>query len=275
MHNSFQDSGLEMESSIQTGHPNGYRSGAGIFRFASSRGPAIELWINPIDYHTWVANTIQRAKLVGIFKALQVDHSGPNLMIYTDSLASMYMIDKHMRCPSSHKECRHEEFLSLIVEALAKKAREGVHVQLLKVKSHIGIEGNEKADALAHEACKPECCTDIVSEGVEIREDIFWPHFLAGKFTIPLEGLRPFLWMLWEESNQARQTLTVKTLLASFRWLISGRCSRRYSRQGAREASQTRRSMYWHGWQQGRTYRERSAIISGQALKSQHQLRQW
>ena len=164
-----------------------------------------------------MANTIQRAELVGIFKALQVDHSGPNLMICTDSLASMYMIDKHMRCPSLHKECKHEELLSLIVEELAKKAREGVHVQLLKVKSHIGIEGNEKADAFTHEACKPECCNDIASEGAEIREDIFWPHFLAGKFTMPLEGLRPLLWMPEEESNQASHPLTEKTLLASFR----------------------------------------------------------
>ena len=56
------------------------------------------------------------------------------------------------------------------MEELAKKARGGVHVQLLKVKSHIGIEGNEKADALAHEACKPECCNGVASEGVEIRE---------------------------------------------------------------------------------------------------------
>ena len=147
-------------------------------------GLAIELCIDPIDYHTGVANTIQRAELVGIFKALQVDHAGSNLMICTDSLASMYMIDKldkHMRCPSLHKKCKHEELLSLIVEALARKAREGVHVQLLKVKSHIGIEGNEKADALAHEACKPECCTDIASKGVDIRKDIFWPHFSGRK----------------------------------------------------------------------------------------------
>ena len=35
--------------------------------------------------------------------------------------------------------------------------------------------------------------------------------------------------------------------------MISGRGSRRYSRQGAQEASQTRQSMYWHGWWQGRT----------------------
>ena len=105
-----------------TGHPDGSRSGTGVFRYASSRGPAVKLCVGPIDYHTGVANTIQRAELVGIFKALQVDHSGPNVLICTDSLASVYMIDKHMRCPSLHRECKHEEVLSLIVKELAQKA---------------------------------------------------------------------------------------------------------------------------------------------------------
>ena len=50
------------------GHPDGYRSGTGIFRFAASRGPAVELCIDRIDYHIGVAITIQRAELVGIFK---------------------------------------------------------------------------------------------------------------------------------------------------------------------------------------------------------------
>ena len=229
MHNSFQDSTdyrlcswprneiiYTDGSARDTGHPDGYRSGTGVVRFASSRGPAVELCIDPIDYHTGVANTIQRAELVGIFKALQVDHAGSNLMICTDSLASMYMIDKHMTCPSLQKECKNEELLSLIVEELAKKAREGVHVQLLKVKSHIGIEGNVKADALSREACKPECCNDIASEGVEIRGDLFWPHF-SGRKIHNASGLQPLLWMLWEESNQARQTPTARTLLANFR----------------------------------------------------------
>ena len=104
--------------------------------------------------------------------------------------------------PSLHKECKHE-LLSLIVEELAKKAKAGVHVQLFKVKSHVGIEGNEKADALAHEACKPESCNcrfvchcnDIASEGQEIREDISWLALLVGRFTMPLEGLQPLSWM--------------------------------------------------------------------------------
>ena len=131
MHNSFQYSGVEMGSSIQTVAPETRATPTTIEAahessdlLASSRGPAIELCIDPINYHTGVANTIQRAELVGTFKALQVDHSGSNLMICTNSLASMshiYMIDMHMRCFSLHKECKHEELLSLTVVELAKR----------------------------------------------------------------------------------------------------------------------------------------------------------
>ena len=84
-------------SARNTGVPDFYSSGTGIFRPASRAGPQVELRIDPIDNNTGVANTIQRAELVGIFKALQIAHTSRELIICTDSLASMYMIDKHMR----------------------------------------------------------------------------------------------------------------------------------------------------------------------------------
>ena len=65
-----------IHSARDMGQPDGSRSGTGVFRFASSRGPAVELCIDPIDYHTGLANTIERAELLGIFKALHVDDSG-------------------------------------------------------------------------------------------------------------------------------------------------------------------------------------------------------
>ena len=42
-------------SARDTRHPNGYRSGTGVFRFASSRGSAVELCIDPINYLTGLA----------------------------------------------------------------------------------------------------------------------------------------------------------------------------------------------------------------------------
>ena len=61
-----------------------------------------------------------------------------------------------------------EELLTGIVEQLAEKARNGVHILFMKVKFHVGVEGNEKADGLAQDACKPEKCPDVEHTGVEI-----------------------------------------------------------------------------------------------------------
>ena len=165
--------------------PDFYRSGTGILRFASGAGPHVELRIDLIDYNTGVASTIQRAELVRIFKDLQLQHASQDLIICIDRLASIYMKDKHMRCPSLRKENKHEELLSLdrILENLAQKASEGIRVKLLKAKSHIDTAGNEKADKLAraHVACRPWNCNDVAPEGVDMREHIFWPHFAGRK----------------------------------------------------------------------------------------------
>ena len=47
--------------------------------------------------------------------------------------------------------------------------------QIIKVKSHIGIKGNEEADRLAHDACKSVNCNEQVLAGLPIREHIHWP----------------------------------------------------------------------------------------------------
>ena len=44
------------------GHPDHYRTGTGVLAFASIAGPALEFRIDPIDYHTGMANTIQKAE---------------------------------------------------------------------------------------------------------------------------------------------------------------------------------------------------------------------
>ncbi len=224
----------------ETGHPGYYSSGAGIFRFASSAGLRVELCVDPIDYNTGAANTVQRAELVGIYKALQIDHAGPDLLICTNSLSSMYMIDKNIRCPGLHKECKHEELLSCFVEALANKAREGMNLKLLKVKSHVGIEGNQEADKLAHEACIPQRCNNTVAEGIEIRENIYWPHFngrkihnqRGGTAAIVACGPGP------EQSSQADPTrqddvglFQANDLRKGLKGIVKPRCSKGFSNQ--------------------------------------------
>jgi ribonuclease HI len=87
-------------------------------------------------------NTINRAELVPIREALERGYT----RIATDSLASMYQIQTMAHRPQEMHEHRHRDLLADIV-SLIEKSPTPVHIY--KVKSHIGIVGNERADELA------------------------------------------------------------------------------------------------------------------------------
>ena len=99
----------------------------------------------------------------------------------------------------------------------------------------------------------------------------------AETFTMPLEELRPLLWMLWEESNQASRPSP-----RGHCWPISGE----RSSEGAQEDTQDRvlkrlfsnKTIYVLAWTAARPHIQgeisnhfEMILDSGQALKSQHQ----
>jgi ribonuclease HI len=109
-------------------------------------------------------NTINRAELVAIKVALETAphsmqprchtdrqpaalYTPPATHIATDSLASMYQIWKWVTRPQDMKEHRHLSIIKAIGEEI--KRGKGPPVHIWKVKSHIGIVGNEKADKTA------------------------------------------------------------------------------------------------------------------------------
>ena len=70
-----------------------------------------------------------------------------------------------------------------LVEELAEKARDGVNVQILKVKSHIGIEGNHwktrrRQTTWNTKHAGHESATTQPEKGLK---DIYWPHLLGRK----------------------------------------------------------------------------------------------
>jgi len=108
--------------------------------------------------------TIMRAELAAIYAALlhilQRRPSVKAASIFTDSLASIYLIQRVLRAPSTLLENKHFPLLRRIRLLLLTGARSGVLVHFQKVKSHIGISGNEAADvgaALAL-AADPRTC---------------------------------------------------------------------------------------------------------------------
>ena len=70
-------------------------------------------------------------------------------MIATDSQAIMQLVDRDLWSPFANSESKHRILIRAIANKLINRARHGLCTNVAKVKSHIGIQGNEKADELA------------------------------------------------------------------------------------------------------------------------------
>jgi ribonuclease HI len=107
-------------------------------------------------------NTINRAELSAIHQALIVANKDrpQSVAIYTDSLCSIYAIHATMHNPTHNWKKAQQAILAEIQAKLIELACAGVEVHIRKVKSHIGITGNEEADEAAGRAAQ------AVSEGV-------------------------------------------------------------------------------------------------------------
>ena len=84
-------------------------------------------------------------------------------------------IAKYLDTPQALQQCKHKAILKDIIELLLDRARSGARTHILKVKSHIGIKGNEEADKLATEAVKPEGCSEEYTIGREGLHGLHWP----------------------------------------------------------------------------------------------------
>ncbi len=125
-------------------------------------------------------NTISRAELAAIHVAAETTGltSTPDgtIHIATDSLGSMYAIKKAIMRPQDITEHRHQHLLQSIVKAIERAP--GV-VHFWKVKSHIGIVGNEEADVAAVAVAKGEIEDNSLHHygtPSNRREDTYWPY---------------------------------------------------------------------------------------------------
>ncbi len=100
-------------------------------------------------YKQAMLNTINRAELVALLIAVSHCRPGVKDSIATDSKCSMQKIGMLLRSPSSTVDDCHRPLLEAIGHEIMQRAQAGDETILLKVKSHIGVHGNELAGKLA------------------------------------------------------------------------------------------------------------------------------
>ena len=133
------------DGSLVQGNTQGPGIGAAVYVPSHSNDDEGEL--TPIDCAYYAegghdpacVNTINRAELAGLAVAISKGH----LNIATDSMASIYQCQRMNTRPQDMREHRHASLITHI-NNLITQSTEPVH--LWKVKSHIGIVGNERAD---------------------------------------------------------------------------------------------------------------------------------
>jgi ribonuclease HI len=101
-------------------------------------------------------NTINRAELSAIHMALQHGDlaAQPTVTLYTDSLCSIQLINQALYRPEELRTHKHHTLLANVATLLQARTQLGLHTAIRKVKSHIGIQGNELADQGANRAAK-------------------------------------------------------------------------------------------------------------------------
>ena len=89
--------------------------------------------------------SILRAELTAILQAVQDHREAPGvLQIFTDSLLSIRLVHRWMYVPTALERTDHMDLLDSLLRAVSD--RQG-RTEIYKVRAHVGVEGNERADA--------------------------------------------------------------------------------------------------------------------------------
>ena len=131
-----------------------------------------------------LTNTINRAEISSIHQALQAplqeDHTPKALTIYTDSQCALSLIQNRLKGGHKHYITPHKSLLDETVQVLENLVTAGCTITMRKVKSHIGITGNERADEVAVKTAQGkriDTATQATEniENAKAYKDMVWP----------------------------------------------------------------------------------------------------
>ena len=127
--------------------------------------------------------------------------------------------------------------LKAVVDIIGEWDNRGVPVHLAWVKAHVGVAGNERADEMAQEGCRPDGDPQVTEGGVRA----LWKRLKAGQRRVVGLGVGRTTQWEWRALSRYVQARTEKGDLGFWR--------RRLGRGMARAVSA---GMVW--WRQGTTW---------------------
>ena len=145
--------------------------------------------------------TVLRSELPGILAVLQNIPIWRPIQLFTDSLTSLQLIKAWIHLPHTLSEEKHLDIVDTICHEIAKRQ---AHTHLLKVKAHIGVEGNERVDKTAKDTAN-DTHSDTIMEVSEVRpiiEPTAWPEIDGIKITDIKKQLRPLITTWLAESQK-------------------------------------------------------------------------
>jgi len=118
-------------------------------------------------------DTINRAELIAVWQAINMGCTH----ILTDSLSVICQLHNIIYRPQEIYLSFHRH--AALLQAVRDSIAEAPHpIRLYKVKSHIGVVGNERADQIATEVAKGLRIPDIhISTPSNNRRAMYWPHY--------------------------------------------------------------------------------------------------
>lgn len=122
-------------------------------------------------------NTINRAEMCALHCCMQKAGLRNDVIVASDSQVSMCWLNWDIRAPVTNCENKHRVLVNATANLILERARAGLSTQIVKVKSHTGIHGNDRADQLAKEATDHErySCDHQVMLGQDAFEGLCWP----------------------------------------------------------------------------------------------------
>ena len=127
-------------------------------------------------------NTVLRAELAAISRGMALlDSTVPGgypmhtAYVLTDSLTSIFLIDKGLHNPEGLRSHKHRDLVFRIVQQLLASPHD---LRVAKVRAHTGVVGNEAADCLAQEAQEGGTTSPAFEELGSSGRGLHWIQYL-------------------------------------------------------------------------------------------------